>query len=163
MYVYDAAWLALAVVLTVCLVAVTAWTWRNRGWRPAMFAAGLTLLPMAAHLTGTLRLVGVIVDQVAGYFTGFVFRPTVWLGVALGVAGIGLMLAATALKRRGIGTSAPPSPDNQTASSRPTRRATPPDRLTATTPTRHASREAGANEPDDLDDIEAILRKHGIQ
>lgn len=145
MYVYNAAWFALAVVLTAVLGATTVWVLRHRGWRAALFAAGLTLLPLALYLTGTLRVVGVIVDQVAGYFVGFAFSPAVWAGVILGGVGVLLMVTASVLKRRGIGTAPRP--------------AQPPDRAVAG-PTGAAK----GNEPlAGMDDIEDILRKHGIQ
>lgn len=143
MYVYNAAWFALAILLTAGLGAGAVWTLRRRGWRPALFVAGLTLMPLALYLTGTLRVVGVIVDQVAGYFVGFAFSPAVWAGVILGGVGVLLMGAATALKRRGVGGR------------------TPAPRLDKPSPAAPAGPAASADQG--MDDIEAILRKHGIQ
>lgn len=151
MYVYNAAWFALAVVLTAVLAGATVWAMRNRGWRAALFAAGLTLLPMALYLTGTLRVIGVIADQVAGYFVGFAFSPAVWAGVILGGVGVALMLTASALKRRGIGG---------------TTRAKPRTPRSAPSPGKPAAGSVAAKGDDPLagmDDIESILRKHGIQ
>lgn len=144
MYVYNAAWFALAVLLTAGLGLATVWTLRRRGWRPALFMAGLSLMPLALYLTGTLRVLGVIVDQVAGYFVGFVFSPAVWAGVILGGLGVLLMGTAGALKRRGVG-SVPKAKQIGPATS-------------------GAGAQSPASNPDDgMDDIEAILKRHGIQ
>lgn len=154
MYVYNAAWLALGLVLSSVLTVAAVVALRRRGVRPALFLAGLALLPMAGYLTGTLRLVGVIVDQVAGYVVGFAFSPKVWLGVAL--AGLGLLLMATAstMKRRGIA-----APARRRRSAEPTGA---PARAPSPSRARKESLGSGAADSGDLDDIEAILRKHGI-
>ena len=142
MYVYNAAWLALGLVLSAVFAAAAVIALRRRGIRPAIFLAGLAMLPMAGYLTGTLRLLGVIVDQVTGYLVGFAFNPLVWLGVVL--AGIGVLLMATAsmMKRRGI--------------------AAPAERRKPDSDGGAAERTEPLPDSDGMDDIEAILRKHGI-
>jgi hypothetical protein len=136
----DAAWLSLAIVLTVLAAG---WTWfaaRRRGPASAVRGAAITLLPAAAHLTGTLELAMRVGEAVGDWAAGLVLRPTVWVGLALGGLAVLLFLLSGFLRTRGT------APDQQ-----PERRAT------------EANRAKGAPAiDDDLGDIEAILKKHGI-
>ncbi|CAM3232592.1 hypothetical protein NODU109028_05280 [Nocardioides dubius] len=134
----DLGWQALAVALTILGGAWTFYAARNRGAAATVRGAGLTLLPAAALFTGTLEMVGRMGGAVADWATGFVFSPVVWLGVAMGVLGLLLLLGAGWLDRRSGGGSAKK-----------------PEHLAP------ADRGAPAI-PDDLADIEALLRKRGI-
>ncbi len=159
MYVYNAAWLALGLVLSAVLAVAAVVALRKRGVRPALFLAGLALLPMAGYLTGTLRLFGVIADQLAGYVVGFAFSPKVWLGVILGGVGVVLMATASAMKRRGI--AAPTRGRRGTESPGATApRSKPSTALGAGAANTGGT--GGTGNSGDMDDIEAILRKHGI-
>lgn len=153
MYVYNAAWFALAVVLTLLLGAVTVLAWRRRGPRSALFWGGLALMPMALYLTGLLRVLSVIADQVTGFIVGFAFSPVVWAGVALGGLGVLLMAVSGTMKRRGVGASTRPR-----AKASPTGGAS--RHVEAPSPARPAPSD---DQVEGMDDIEAILRKHGIQ
>ena len=64
MEAYSSAWLSLALVLTGLLGVLTYLAWRSRGAPALVKGAGITLLPLALYFTGTLRLVGTIVDEV---------------------------------------------------------------------------------------------------
>lgn len=145
MYVYNAAWLSLALVLTGLGVGATVLLVRSRGFRGLVLGAAWTLLPMALYLTGTLRVLGVVLDVVAGYLTGFAFSPVVWLGVIL--AGLSALLfgVSKALKprRRGAGVSNSLDRPRSRASTSLDRRPSP-------------------AVDDDMADIEAILRRRGI-
>ncbi len=136
--------MALAVALTVC---GGLWTWyaaRNRGAASATRGAALTLLPGAAYLTGTLEMFGEISSSVADWATGFVFSPLVWLGIAM--AGVAVVLFGVSGRLSGSGEEAPkPKP------SRKERKALPP-----------SSQKGAPAIDDDLADIEAILKKRGI-
>src|SRR5215217_2882169 len=86
----DASWAALALSLTV-LGAI--WTWlsfRRRGLASGLRALAFTLLPTAAYLTRTLRLLTRIAEAVADWAASLVFNPVVWSGVV--VAGISAVL-----------------------------------------------------------------------
>ncbi|MCD4535036.1 hypothetical protein LRP67_13160 [Nocardioides sp. cx-169] len=142
----DVTWAALALVLTA-LGAV--WTWfayRRRGLPAALKAAGLTLLPLAAYLTKTLKMLTRIGDAVADWATSLVFSPLVWAGVV--VAGLAVVLfgAGRALERRSGGRQAP---------RRDARREVP--------PSPGAGARAKPAIDDDLAEIEALLRKRGIE
>jgi len=84
----------------------------------------------------------------AGYFVGFAFSPKVWAGVILGGVGLVLMATASALKRRGIGVPGRPRAESSRGG---------PKAGKPLPPT------AKSDDIEDMDDIDAILRKHGIQ
>jgi heme exporter protein D len=153
---FDATtWQAIGVTLTVVGLVLSVLVGRRRGVASGLRAAGWSLLPAAAGLTGTLRLLAQIGEAVVTWATRLVFSPVVWAGVA--IAGVALVLlgVSAAMRSRGVGAAG--------------RRALPADAAAAAAPAGAATpRPArGRTEPavqdKDMDDIEAILRKHGIQ
>jgi hypothetical protein len=138
---YDsAAWGALAFAISTLLGVVTFFRWRSRGLAAGLRGAAWTILPVAAWLTGILELAFDIGGSVGHWAVHLVFSPVVWLGIVLtGVSAV--LFGASALVR---GRGAPPE-------------------LGAPTP--RAAKQAGGKAAigdGDLDDIEAILRRHGI-
>lgn len=163
-------WAALALTLTV-IGAVLSWVaWRRRGPAAGLRGLGFTLLPVAAWLTGTLRLVVAVVEEVVDWATRLVLSPTVWAGVVvLGVAVL-LLVVSGAMRSRGVGVRE--RPGRQGRRDRRDEVASPTGRkaVGATEPAQaplsgKAARRGAAKHPSDLedmDDIEAILKKHGI-
>jgi hypothetical protein len=148
---YDsAAWGALAFALSTLLGVVTFFRWRSQGVVVALRWAGWTILPVAAWLTGVLELTFEVGESVGDWAIDLVFKPTVWLGIVL--AGIAAVLfgASALLRNRGVQGSAEGG-DRSRA-------------IDAPKPKKVSKRRSGdaAIGDDDLDDIEAILRKHGI-
>jgi hypothetical protein len=133
-------WSALGVTLSILFLAVSVLIWRARGAAAGLRAVAWSLLPAAAGLTGTLRLLARIVDEVGSWAVGLVFSPVVWLGIALVGVSVVLFGVSALLRRRGVGT--------------PGRR--------AVTGSKQVTAAQAPKKDDDLDDIEAILRKHGI-
>lgn len=136
----DATWLALTLVLTLL---GGAWTWhaaRHRGLRAGVRGAALTLLPPAAWLTGTLEAGVKIGEVVVDWATDLVFSPSVWAGlVLLGLSGV-LFVVAGRLPSRAPKAGAP-----------------------AEKPALPRAEKRGAPAiDDDLAEIEAILKKRGI-
>ncbi len=141
----DVAWGALTLSLTL-LGGI--WTWfayQRRGLGAGLRGAGLTLLPLAAYLTRTLKMFGRIGDAVADWATDLVFSPRVWLGIVLVVVSGVLYVAGRTLDRRGVGAEGGRERRSK--------------RVKGETP-RAVERSSG--EDDDLADIEAILRSRGI-
>jgi hypothetical protein len=140
----DASWAALTLSLTV-LGGI--WTWlsfRRRGLVSALRPLAITLLPLAAYLTKTLKLFTRIVDAVGDWALNLAWNPTTWAGlVVAGVSGA-LFAVSTALRSRGIGKAAGRAPKGQ---------------LPQGDSRKGAPAVAG---DDDLADIEALLRKRGI-
>ncbi|MDT9594668.1 hypothetical protein RDV89_16400 [Nocardioides zeae] len=175
----DATWLALAAVLTALGIVWTVYAYRSRGVASALRGAGLTLLAPAAYLTGTLELAGEIAVDVGDWASGVVLSPVVWTGIALAGGGVLLFLLGGLLAGRGVGTTprrAAPAPTPPAGAvgapgaggaagaaapgGREAERATRPQQAPAA-----AARPGGKQAPadDDLADIEAILRRRGIE
>ena len=144
----EVTWAALTAVLTALGAA---WTWhafRRRGAASGLRGAGLTLLPPAAYLTGTLEMFTEIGTSVADWATSLVLSPLVWAGIVLTGLSVVLLGASAALRERGRG-GAPGALGPGEA--RDASAGLPPSR--------------GRAEPaidDDLSDIEAILKRRGI-
>jgi hypothetical protein len=139
----DVAWGVLTLGLTLLGGIYTWFAYQRRGLAAGMRGAAITLLPLAAYLTKTLKMFTRIADAIADWATSLVFSPVVWLGVVL--AGVSMvlfvvsgMIAARSAPRKEVrkgkrGKELPKS-----------RRAEP------------------AVQDDDMADIEAILRNRGI-
>ncbi|MGN6250945.1 MAG: hypothetical protein ACTHNS_03925 [Marmoricola sp.] len=144
---YDAAtWGALACALSVLGGVLTWHAWRRRGGEAALRGTAWTLLPLAAWLTGTLRLLTEVLADIASWAIHLVFSPVVWLGI---------VLAGTSAVLFGVSGMVTRSRRASRADSLPRGRS------------RSATARGGQGRPavgsdDDLSDIEAILRKHGI-
>jgi len=142
---YDSAsWGALAVAISTLLGVVTFFRWRARGLAAGLRGAAWTILPIAAWMTGLLELAFDIGDSVGRWALHLVFSPVVWLGVVL--AGVSVVL---------FGASA-------MVSARQGRRGGAAPEALGQPPKRGSRSKAGEPAVDDLDDIEAILRRHGI-
>ena len=139
---YDfVTWGAFACVLSA-LGGVLSWlAWRRRGLAAAIRGLGWSVLPIAAWLTGTLHLVANLAGDVAHWAVGLVLSPVVWLGIVLAGVAVVLFGVSGAMRAKGIGT-------------RERKREQLP-------PQQQGTRTAGAG-LDGMDDIEAILKKHGI-
>ncbi len=145
----SSTWQALGLTLTGIGLLLSVLAWRRRGPASGLRGVAWALLPAAAGLTGTLRLVWEIGDSVASWAARLVFSPIVWAGIVL--AGVSAVLFAVtgAMRSRGAGRRQPTAVGKD-------------DR--AELPERGPSRKAEpAVQDKDMDDIEAILRKHGIQ
>lgn len=139
----DLTWQALGAALTLVGLTLSVLLWRRRGAATGLRAAAWSLLPLAAALTGTLRLVGEVAEAVTRWATRLVLSPTVWLGLVLaGVAAVLFTVSAVLRRRVPRAVGAGPRPG-------------PPDRGLPSGP--------GSAGTDDMADIEAILRRHGIE
>jgi hypothetical protein len=146
-------WAALALVLTLIGAGLSWVAFRRRGTAAGVRGLAWTLIPVAAWLTGTLKLAGNIIDDVGNWATRLVFSPSVWLGVAVaGVAGV-LWVVSGTMRSRGIGVRGK-------AAARATRKA---ERVEAKGVAPVTARKKSDDDGlDDMADIEAILKKHGI-
>jgi hypothetical protein len=134
----NATWQALGLTLTVLGLVASFLLWRRRGAASGLRAAAWSLLPLAAGLTGTLRLLWEVADSVATWATRLVFSPVVWLGIVLTGVSVVLFVVSGVLRRR-----------------------TPSRRAVSGTPAPERGRPAVSGD-DDMADIEALLKKHGI-
>ena len=152
----EATWAALAATLTLLGLA---WTWisfRRRGVVGAMRPLGFTLLPVAAFLTGTLEMFTEIAGSVTDWASGLVLSPVTWTGITLGGLGVVLIVVAGVLRDRQLGRAAGGS-TAEVDTSRPSRRRPLPEASSTRSP---------RQEPvvdDEIAEIEALLKKRGIQ
>jgi hypothetical protein len=178
-------WLPLAAGLTILGLVLSYLAYRRRGLRPALMGISLSLLPIAAYLTGAIEMLWKIGAAIGQFGTGFVFSPAKWAGIGITGLAIALFLAAGGRERRRVarearkaaraegrtatggradraGLDAPdPTRSLATRSTRPGKDPVPAERAPAATPAK-SSRKATSPIDDDLKDIEDILRKRGI-
>lgn len=149
----NTTWGALALVLTVLGAAYTWFAWRRRGPAAAVRGLAWTLIPVAAWLTGTLKLAASILNDVLDWAARLVFSPVVWLGVIVAAVAALLWVVSGLMRARGIGV-------------RDKGRDLPEGRREQA-PAARSSKRRGRNGDDldgmdGMDDIEAILKRHGI-
>jgi hypothetical protein len=145
--VNDVSWGALALSLSILGGIYTWWALRSRGVTAAVRGAGLTLLPLAAWMTGLLQVFGDIGNVLVHWLTRLAFSPTVWLGMVIAFVAVVLIGGANAVSRRVPGGKA----------ERRTRR------VSGATP--QAVTRASKQDPlidDEMAEIQAILKKRGI-
>ena len=139
----SAAWAALALTLTLIGAALTLVAWRRHGLAAGMRGLAWTLVPVAAWLTGTLRLATQIVEDVVSWAARLVFSPAVWIGIIVAIVAAALFVVSGVMRARGAGRPEHPRKDREVR--QPGRREV-----------------SGPAADDDMADIEAILKKHGI-
>jgi hypothetical protein len=167
------AWLPLAAGLTAIGLIASYFAYRRRGLRPALFWAGLALLPIAAYLTGSIEMFWKIGSAIGKFAEGFAFSAERWAGIAVAGLAAALFVAAGGRRRRkaarqarkaaGAGAARQPdglepgAPDAATKALATTR--VEPAKKPAKKPAKVGK---AADADDDLKDIEDILRKRGI-
>ena len=157
---YDSAtWSAVGVALTAVGLVLSVAVWRRRGVASGVRGVAWSLLPLAAAMTGLLRVVWEVTDSVSSWAARLVFSPTVWAGIIVGGISATLFVVSGFLRRR--------TPEGRSRKERKEQKAagagssSSPAAVTASGPKPARSGSAPA-EDDDMADIEAILRKHGI-
>lgn len=130
--------------------------WRRR-FRRAIKLAAVSLLPVGLYLAGLITLGSKIGTAVGGWAADLVLKPTVWAGFAVIAVAVVLYVASRIGAHRGA-----PAPDDRQAVRG---RAADPLAPRSSAPAISAPASGGAKRGKgdaELDDIEAILRKHGI-
>jgi hypothetical protein len=140
---------------------------RRRGLGSGLRGAAWSLLPLAAYLTGSVKMFWKIGVAIADFAKGFVFSTEVWSGIAVaGLAALLFVVSGPLRRRRGQRGQ-----DQQAVGAATTRTAgreiAPRTASVATTPSAQTPVKArkgknAADDDDDLGDVEDILRRHGI-
>ena len=138
----DVTWYAMGMMLTGGGLVWSYLRYQKHGLAAGVRMAAWALLPLALALTGTLKLEGQIVEDIGSWATHLVFSPVVWLGIVLAGVSVVLFGASAVLGRR--------QGSKRTSGAKMSLPA-------------ESGRQPAAPVDDDLADIEAILRKHGIQ
>lgn len=140
-------WQALGLALTVVGLLASLMVWRRRGATSGLRAVAWSLLPLAAGLTGVLRLLWQIGVDIAGWAVRVVLSPIVWLGVVVAGVSLVLFVVSGVLRSKGGGRRG---------------RRDPAARKPEVSSTGAPAAEGAADEDDDLADVQAILKRHGI-
>ena len=152
-------WAALTAALTV---AGAIWTWiafRRRGAANGLRALGFTLLPAAAWLTGTLEMVVEIAGSVTDWATGLVFNIFTWTGIGLAGLAAVLFVVSGFIRDRQLGRARAGKASGRTGGT--SAGVASPKKQGALPP---SSGTAGRSPIDDeMADIEALLKKRGIE
>jgi hypothetical protein len=165
-------WQAIGITLTLVGLVISFVVWKRRGAAAGLRGVAWSLLPAAAGLTGTLRLLWQIADLVVSWAARLVFSPVVWLGITLAGVSVVLFGVSAAMRSRGVGSASKAGRQSEVSGERSTAKAESlaqvPTQARGSKPkTKSAGQRKGgdvgdANDMGDMDDIEAILRRHGI-
>jgi hypothetical protein len=184
---YDKiAWLPLCVGLTGAGLVLSYLVMRRRGLGAGLRWAAISLLPLAAYLTGAVRMLWKMGAAVGDFAAGFVFSTRVWSGIAVAGLAVVLFVASGPLRRRSVkqdGRQAARQDGRQAAGQAPAPAGTlarkpagaeldtrpaatvPAAQAAPAKPAAPAKARKGKNAVDDDDDfgeVADILRRHGI-
>jgi hypothetical protein len=95
----NATWQALGLVLTLLGLGVSMLLWSRRGPVTGLRGVAWSLLPLAAGLTGVLRLGWEIGDSVVRWAVRLVFSPVVWLGLLVAALAAVLFVVSGLMRR----------------------------------------------------------------
>ncbi|HJY62096.1 MAG TPA: cellulose synthase, partial [Streptosporangiaceae bacterium] len=73
---------------------------RRRGLGAGLRGAAWSLLPLAAYLTGSVKMFWMIGVAIADFAKGFVFSTEVWAGIAVAALAAVLFVVSGPLRRR---------------------------------------------------------------
>ncbi|RZT19516.1 hypothetical protein EV649_2652 [Kribbella sp. VKM Ac-2569] len=156
----DLTLLPFCVGLTLLGLIGSWFAWRRRGIAAGTRGVAWSLLPVSLYLTGLLELVWDVVRSSVSWVTHLIFSPTVWAGAAL--FGVSVVLYVVSGVARGRTPKAP----------KEKKPASPAGELTATGPAPASAAPAKAAKPSkgkakqpessEFDEIEDILKRHGI-
>ncbi|GAA1547825.1 hypothetical protein [Kribbella lupini] len=138
--------------------------WRRRGAAAGVRGVAWSLLPVSLYLTGLLELVWDVVRSTVSWVTHLIFSPTVWAGVALfGVSVVLYVVSGVAKGRRSPEKPAKTKPTAATGELT----STGPAPASASAPAAKPAKapkgaKASKQESSEFDEIEDILKRHGI-
>jgi hypothetical protein len=179
------AWLPLAAGLTVLGLILSYAVWRRSGTRPALRVVAVSLLPIAAYLTGAIEMFWKIGVAIGQFGTGFAFSTAKWVGIGVAGLAIALFLAAGGRGARRVAREkrkaararqdddagvaagggrrdAIAGPSATATRAAPAGAAPVPATRAPRAPAKDSRKAAKPAGDDDLKDIEDILRKRGI-
>jgi hypothetical protein len=171
-------WLPLCAALTALGLVITYAVGRRRGSRAMLRGAAWSLIPLAAYLTGSIKMLWQIGDAIGNFASAFVFSPVKWAGIGVAALCAVLFVATSGRERRKAARAraaarAAEGSDKKAAAPAAAGQALPGGTapLPATRqvepvrnqPAAKGSRKAAAGPADDdMKDIEEILRKRRI-
>jgi hypothetical protein len=176
MSTYDKiTWLPLCGGLTGLGLILSYIAMRRRGLGSGLRGAAWSLLPIAAYLTGSIKMFWKMGVAVGDFAQGFIFSPQVWAGIALAGLAVVLFVVSGPLRRRrsartkdtkAAGRGADDLSGTRTGGQLAPRTAglpaaAVPGQSPAKAPVK-ARKGKQDDDDDDLGDVADILRRHGI-
>ena len=177
-------WLLLTAILTALGLVLSYGILRRNGVRPALRVAAVSLVPIAAYLTGATEMLWKIGVAIGQFGTGFAFSTTKWVGIGVTGLAVALFLAAggreaprVAREKRKAARGRQDDEAELTAAGGrrdalagpttatrgvPASKAPVPATRKPEAPAKVSRKAAQPADDDDLKDIEDILRKRGI-
>ena len=151
-------WLPLAGGLTLLGLILSWVAWRRRGAAAGLRGVAWSLLPIAAYLTGAIKMLWQMGAAIGDFASSFVFSPRVWAGVIVaGAAGVLFAVSGgmRRMRRRSGGDTAAQQASLPAAqpgqSSQPSKALKP------------ASKKGSAKDDDALGDAAEVLKRMGIR
>lgn len=154
----DTVLLPLCVALTIVGLLITVLAWRKGRRGRVVQGLGLALAPVALYFTGLLRLVWDAVVAVVGWAARIVFSPVLWIGLSMLGLCVVLWVVGGLVARRTAPTVAKKEKSAVTAGPTATRG---PAKVAAK-PSKGAKGSKQAAADPEMDEIEALLKSHGI-
>jgi hypothetical protein len=152
------------VAATAVGLVLTFFIWRKQGAGRGMRAGAWSLLPLAAYLTGAVTLLGRMVNAVVRFGGAFVFSPKAWAGIIVVGISVLLFLSSGGLpvlnwrkgrERRKAAKAAKAARQGAAVGS-------PGQGAVTTAQQRTAAPVPRGSGDDDMNDIQEILRRRGI-
>jgi hypothetical protein len=163
------AWLPLAAGLTGLGLVLSYFVFRRRGLRAGLRGVAWSLLPLAAYLTGSIKMIWQIASAITGFATSFIFSPEKWIGVSVAGLAFVLFVVTGVLRRpgkgevdggRGSGVESTGKAGRAAKGASPAKAAPAEKKQQAIAPRR--SKPAASGDDDDFSEVEKILRSRGI-
>lgn len=148
----DTVLLPICVALALLGVIATGLAWRRGNKGRVIQGIGLALAPIALYFTGLLRILWDFVVAVVGWAGRIIFSPSVWFGLSLLGLCIVLWVVGGVLARRSAAKAVAAGGTAKQVSGRPAK---------ASGGT--IARSSAPAQDDDMAEIEALLKKHGIE
>jgi hypothetical protein len=156
-------WLPLAGGLTILGLILSWVAWRRRGFAAGLRGVAWSLLPLAAYLTGAIKMLWQMGAAIGDFASSFVFSPRVWAGVIVaGAAGV-LFAVSGGLRRvrRGRSGGEPAQQKQVQQSSQPGQPSQPTKALKPAS--KPAGKKGSGGGDDALGDAAEVLRRMGIR
>ncbi|MBO0776567.1 MAG: cellulose synthase [Actinobacteria bacterium] len=151
------AWFPLCGGLTALGLVLSWLTARRRGAAAGLRGAAWSLLPLAAYLTGAIKMLWQMGVAIGSFAVSFVWNPLVWSGLIVLALAVVLFVVSGSLRARRASKSG--GPDRSVKAGRQPGQALEPGRSSQPA----AKARAATPGDEDFADVADILRKHGIR
>ncbi len=153
-------WLPLAGGLTLVGLIISGGAGRRRGAAAGLRGVAWSLLPLAAYLTGAIKMLWQMGSAIGTFASSFVFSPRVWAGVIVAGAAVVLFLVASGLRRVSKGRSG--GQDQSAKAAKPAKPGSPAQPTQPGKALKPAAKKNSAQD-EDLGDAAEVLKRMGIR